>query len=741
MSRVWLLLMVTAIALAAGQADNTDSPMLPRKPIPSAYVCLNVTELQITDSKAVSVYVDGEGFRPAALYVEGAVVEGRFLNLTEPIQTLIAPTRPQRVCLDLPLSRRPIDSVIREAENYAKARGRLHAISAPRGRGYILVENRTADIPPIVKWPGDAEEARRETTRDVTPRRDVPEAVAATASGEVVGYIKSVAFNFTRYFGGCSYTRNRIALPNGTLWIEVVLTNATTRGTYHVYVDLYASETGWNPIFYDWYGQYVTVDKRGVTYLARHVDVPSSAQSRPVFAEVWICEGPQGVIDGYVLFRVRASDYCAGYVRYPVQPGARVVVKDVYSSQSLNNRFSNTSHVIFPPMELPPGHWVGTGRLTADFTIRLCTGSSTTPPPDYFQVNLYYGPYWIGSTSVASQWCGLEIIYSTLYCCRYRANAWGWINAPDQIAAQFGLRAPMGLPVILGPIPTPNIVVYADISVNSLKYEGLRRPDVAPPDSYVFRDADHRFAHVVLQYWNIRGTYGTAARLDVATQYSGRTVGMPSAPIAVSPIKMVYGTAETVYALPSGVEVTLRADARIQGTYSIPPGTDKTLISNPSTRRVWEVVSAFANYLGILSQVLSTVSLMIRDPRLGIVTYGISFVSLVGQHLASASISTYRVVQLAENAVMVSINIGFSEDKVSHLVSVAPSTGATTLTITGVRIWEGSAPYYYSIGVSSPLSVRLMSGVEVYGYRNFYCGFNEVPDWSASSLCNYGAFR
>ncbi len=60
-------MMVTAmLALAAGQAENTDSPMLPRKPIPSAYVCLNVTELQITDSKAVSVYVDGEGFRPAA---------------------------------------------------------------------------------------------------------------------------------------------------------------------------------------------------------------------------------------------------------------------------------------------------------------------------------------------------------------------------------------------------------------------------------------------------------------------------------------------------------------------------------------------------------------------------------------------------------------------------------------------------------------------------------------------------
>ena len=741
MLRVWLLLMaVVVLAVAAGQVGDSASSMPPRKAIPSVYVCLNAAELQLADTnKAVSVYVDGEGFRPAALYVEGVVVEGRFLNFTEPTQTLIAPSRPQRICLDLPLSRWPIDGVIREAENYAKTRGRLHAVSAPRGRGYILVENRTADFPPMVKWPGYTEEARRETTRDVAPRRDTSGAVAATATGEVVGYIKSVAFNFTRHSGGCSYTTRRIAFPNGTLWIEVVLTNATSRGTYRVYIDLYGDETGWSPIFYDYYGQAMTIDKRSVTYLARRVDIPSSAQGRHVFAEVWICGGPQGVVDGYVLFRVRTSDYYAGYVHYPVQPGARVVVKNVFASNSLNDRFSNT-YVVFPSMELPPGHWVGTGGLTADFTIRLCAGSSTAPPPSYFAVHLYYGPYQIGSTSATSQSCGWEYIHGKLYCCRYRANAWSWINAPDWIAAQFGLRAPMGLPIILGPIPTPAGVVYADVLVNSLKYEGRRRPDVAPPDSYVFGDAHHNFAHVVVQYWNIRSTGGTAARLTIVMQYSGGSIGAPFVPIAVSPGKIIYGTAETVYNLPSRVEVALYADAPISYVASL-PGNGGTLVSNPPVRQTWESVSAVAGYLGILAQVLSSVNRLIKDPRPGAVTYGISFVSWAGQRLASASRSTYSVAS-AQNLVTVSINIGFGEAQPSHLVAVQPNMHATTLTVMGVRIWEGSASNYYDIGASSPLSDRLrIAKIQVYGYRNFYCGLNEVPEWSAATRCNYGAFR
>jgi len=740
MLRVWLLLMaVVVLALAAGQVGDSASSMPPRKAIPSVYVCLNATELQLADTnKAVSVYVDGEGFRPAALYVEGVVVEGRFLNFTEPVQTLIAPPRPQRVCLDLPLSRQPVDRVVREAENYAKRRGLLHAVSTSRGRGYILVEDRAAEVPPIVKWPGDAERARRETTRDVTPRREVPEVATATAAatGEVVGYIKSVVFNFTRHPGGCGYTRSRIALPNGTLWIEVVLTNATTRGTYHVYVDLYNSETGTDAIIYDYYGQVVTVDKRSVTYLARHIDVPSTAQNRPVFVEVWIC-GPQGIRDGYLLFRVRTSRYHADYVRYPIQPGARVIVKNAFT-QSYNT-LSNTTHAIFPPVELPPGHWAGTGRLTADFTIRLCTESSTTPPPSYFQVNLYYGPYWIGSTSVASYTCGTEPVYTSLYCCRYRANVWSWINTPDSIATQFGLRAPMGLPIILGPLPTPSNVIYADVFVNAHKYEGQRRPDVAPPDSSVFMLVDHNFAHVVLQYWNAWGTSGTAARLDIVTQYSEGSRRAPYISIAVSPIKIVHGTRETVFSLPRNVEVVVSADAPITSVPAV-PSDGKTLVSNPSVRAVWEAVSALADYLGILSQGLSTASFVVKDPRVGAAAYAISFVSLVGQHLARASVSTFSTRTITDRSVAVTINIGFSEATMSHQVAIVPRVSGNILYITGVTIREELASYIYSVGARSPLDVW-PAGVDVYYYRNFFCGFNEVPDRLAPAWCNYQAFR
>jgi len=69
-----------------------------------------------------------------------------------------------------------------------------------------------------------------------------------------------------------------------------------------------------------------------------------------------------------------------------------------------------------------------------------------------------------------------------------------------------------------------------------------------------------------------------------------------------------------------------------------------------------------------------------------------------------------------------------------------PKVGGDILYITGVTIREELASYIYSVGARSPLDVW-PTGVDVYYYRNFFCGFNEVPDRLALAWCNYQAFR
>ncbi|MGB9705967.1 MAG: hypothetical protein ACPL3C_10995, partial [Pyrobaculum sp.] len=118
----------------------------------------------------MSVYVDGEGFRPTALYVESDVVSGVFPNVTNVVYTVVMPQKAKRVCLDLPISKSAPDSVQRAAEEYARAKGHLYAVATPKGRGYLLVENRTADIPPFVKWPGGGAAAKPTDRWEVVPR-------------------------------------------------------------------------------------------------------------------------------------------------------------------------------------------------------------------------------------------------------------------------------------------------------------------------------------------------------------------------------------------------------------------------------------------------------------------------------------------------------------------------------------------------------------------------------------------
>lgn len=730
-------LLVLAVSLAALATAAPPYAARENRPItPHAYVCLNASEIGDVYNGAFSVYVDGEGFRPAAVYVEGEVVPAVYPNVTEVFYTTVVPRRPAKICLDIPVSSRAMEAVAREAEERARARGVLLAVPTPRGVGYLLVENRTGDIPPIVKWPSDTPAERSKAKKDITPRQK-PEVSTSAAAGEVVGYVKSVLFNFTRHSSSCVYPTwgREIVLPNGTLWVELVLTNATSTGTYSVYIDLY-DEAG-NSIYYDT-GASVTVDKRAPVYLARHVDVPASGQNKVIRVSVWVCGGPADkVLDGYLLFRVRASDYYASYVRYPIQPGAVTVVKNALTQPSLNDVFSNGTYVSFAPMEIPPGHWAGTGSLTADLTFKLCTASSSSPPPSYFSpLNLYYGPYWIGSTSAAAQSCGWQNIGGyNLYCCTYRTNTWSWINAPDGVAVQYGLRNPAGYPLIIGPIPTSSNIIYADVAVDTLSYRGLRRPDIAPPDSQVFNIFAHNFVDIVLEYWNVRGSSGVAARIDIRTQYSGNSLNNPYIPIVISP--HVLGNVK--YSLPDRLDVVIYSPYQIFDAQ--PRGATKTLIPSTTLRDAIEAVSPVLDYLGILGKALQYVN----NPRVKTIGQVLTIISTVGRYIVESAVSTYYISSASSNTFTVTANIGSSEKQTQHTLrtySIINTALSAEIQIASVSVWEGSSVRSYALGVTSPMPLRMSFATQlVYAFRNFFCLFNEQVDGKFKWTCNYGGFR
>lgn len=743
MRRIQVVLLVVVMMISVALAASPQ-----RAAYVSEYVCLNASDVGISKplNAAASVYIDGEGFRPAVLYIEGDVVAGMFPNFTGVVNTVVMPERVKRVCFDLPLSRSPPDAVRKAAERFARARGYLYTVAVGERRGYLLVENRTAELPPLVKWPGDGTAARQADRREIAPRGKGEQPLASAAVGDVVGYIRSVAYNYTTYVGGCTRNRYRIALPNGTLWVEFILTNATTRGSYLAYIDIYDAPVGGNAIFYDSYGQWVTVDKRSPTYLARHVDVPPTGQGKIIYLEVWICGGPPGVLDGYIAFRVKVSDYYADYVRYPIQPGAVVVVKNALASPSLNDIQSNTTHVIFPPFEIPPGHWVGTGNLVVDVTIKLCTTSSSTPPPSYFgPLNLYYGPYWIASTSVAAQSCGWQNIggYS-LYCCAYRANTWGWIAAPDQAASAYALRNPLGFPIILGPIPSHSSIIYSDVAVNYLYYRGQRRPDIAPPDSIVYSSYAHNFADVVLYYLNVRGTSGVGARIDIKTHFSGGNRLIPYIPIALSPYIIKTQTGAIVYNQPDRVDITFTSPYSI-ASRSVVPGNGKTLVPSSSLRSSLESISAVLDAIGILAKGLQFVNYYVKNQYVAGAAGAISFISAVGRYIIESAQSTVATSQATSNVVRATVSIGWAERQTQHAFAIGlninAGTNPTTISIDSVSIWEGSSVRTYTISVTSTAPLRLSSASQsVYVFRNFFCLFNEVPN-TYTWTCNYGGFR
>ncbi|ABP51731.1 MULTISPECIES: hypothetical protein [Pyrobaculum] len=733
--RSGLLALAVLLAVLAVAAPP-DAAMENRPIILHAYVCLNASEVGNVYNAAFSVYVDGEGFRPAAVYVEGEVVPAVYPNITDVFYTVVAPRKPAKICLDMPTSRKALDAVAREAEEKARARGVLLAIPTPRGVGYLLAENRTGDVPPIVKWPSDTPAERPKAKKDITPRQK-PEVATSAATGEVVGYVKSVLFNFTRHSRYCVYPSSgrEIVLPNGTLWVGLVLTNATSRGTYSVYINLY-DEAG-NLIYFDT-GASVTVDKKAPAYLARHVDVPASGQNKVIRVSVRICGGPTDkILDGYLLFRVRASDYYASYVRYPIQPGAIIVVKNALTQPSLNDVFSNGTYVSFATMEIPPGHWAGTGSLAADLTIKLCTAGSSSPPPSYFgPLNLYYGPHWIGSASAAAQSCGWQNIggYS-LYCCTYRINSWSWINAPDSVAVQYGLRNPAGYPLIIGPIPTSSGIIYADVAINTLSYRGLRRPDIAPPDSQVFAYYAHNFVDIVLEYWNVRGTSGVATRIDIRTQYAGDTRSIPYIPIVISP--HVLGNVK--YSVPDRLDVIIYSPYQIFD--SQPRGATKTLIPSTTLRDAIDVVSPVLDFLGILGRALQYVN----EPRVKTTGQALTIISTVGRYIVESAVSTYYTSLAGSYSFTVIANIGLAEKQTQHALrvySIINTAVSTEIQIASIIVWEGSSARTYRLDVTSPMPTRITAATQpVYAFRNFFCLFNEPVEGKFKWTCNYGGFR
>lgn len=481
-------------------------------------------------------------------------------------------------------------------------------------------------------------------------------------------------------------------------------------------------------------GASVYVDGKSPVYIARSRDISSYTTSKIVALEIWICpQQSNGVVDGYLNFRVKASDYYADYVRFPIQRGANVVFKnDITGSTSV---MANTTHIIFPQVDVPPGHWVGTGSLTADLTIQLCTPSQSTLPPSYFSTSIYYGPYRIGATSLAAQSCGTTTIgLATVYCCTYRNyGSWSWINSPDSIGSTYAPRMPMGQPFIVGPIPLSQ-VVYA-VGQFDIAYRGQRRPDIAPPDSWVYRKRYHNFGEVVQEFMWV--AVNIASRIDVKIQLSGGTLYATYVPVVISPRVLISNGQTKVFQVPKSVEVLLSTDGRLGPLALVAESGGKTIVSSRTIRDVIKSISPVLDVLAAGTYVPRTTAFVTRDPRAADAAPFLLFIGTTGKYIVSSAESSVITVQYSSNVGGLHIDIGWAERSLQHSAALQPLVGGTRVSISAIIIHTEQVTFTYYPGAVTPLSDRLtLSNSSGYTFRTSTADLTKKSDMTIHTSCD-----
>jgi len=721
MRALGLLVALAALVLAQEAPLQVEKLCLTAEELGLVGVYVASGELPVT----VRALVDGH-FVYTPVAVEGVMVPAQFLNYTG-LAALILPERLEaksRICIDAVPQRVSYREALQIAARDAATDGELLTVERGGKLYYLLLENRPTVV--AVRWPDTTPNATavnkttiRQRPRPIEPLGPEPLQSTSSALQAMRGYIKLKVLNFTKLFGvlnlNCATSRD-VQLPNGTYVLRIVLTNATSREFYTFNITIFDAQTrqklnSWRFVAY--------VDGRQSYYQV--AATPTFTYAKPISIDVTVCRSasltsPTAVtVDGYLVIETYASDHWVQYARLIGRPGTTFSWPNVRPG----------TYAIIGVVEIPPGHRVGSGSLTADVTLTWC--KSDLPPPSY-TLNVYWGPHNVASQTAPRGSCNYQ---NGQYCCVYR---FVWSGVGDNLASSLASVAPAGYPVAIG--PTPSDSVSYSLTINNFVYRGERRLDLAPPDSRIYSSYVTRGLDVSIYDYNSLVLEKIDIRLDISPAYKALIA-------TLSPAKT--GNTQT-WELADRFNITVLKTTSEGRLYSQPEA--KTYVTDPSVRQWIEYISPVLDFISLVSTALGTISLAV--PQAGGPSAALSWVSYAGAYVVNSADSKYSVVAKPDGSrADVIITIGWAEKKKQHSVRYTEFTvqpGAEfkidRVTIARVNLGITADEWSYKVDSSFRVTERLFYAREpVYMFRNFYCLFNEPATPSFENLCYYNGFR
>lgn len=693
-------------------------------------VCVDAAEAGLKGSPPfVGAYVVHDGIEiPAQVYVNGTVIKTVGIweaNSTKPtVQNVTVLPRELHglVCFQ---PGEPAPAKVRRGKYIeVEAKGRRY--------GVTLVDVREeAKAPPPLPIPDGVELVKGR----VVAKRDVVEqglAATATAVLGVYAQLQQPSQSLFRDFSGTivaafklrqtdgyvissqtargSCATGRFILPNGTSYFYLVFTPATRAEIYGGASELWLYITG---AVYNTGGQRLGDLKLSGAYYGNTYRIPNNPSPwHALYADLsqWtgidkeiriqICNDQpiygRYIIDAFIYTTVPAKSYAEPFALE--SPGQGTAVHSYGAWQLYNG-----TYLAIPGFTTPLGYALGSAK--ASITVRTC---ARNPPSS---VNIYWGPFYIGSVSRTQGTDG---------CWYYVATPAMFTGAWD-VAARAGLYVGGALHAIyIGPF---NADAYnSGIYIQQLRVEGLYRPEMNARVSRIFRDKGVYWGYYTLSGFGAiydpyaGGYYTYGSKIDIKFFRSGDLYYNPHVLISISkydgmtfhcsPIEIyvsAYSNGKKVWLGVDGVPAALKESG--QGAPKDFIDALVELISN-----VFEETNKWA------SRVLKVIS------------WGSFAIDL----LVSASEVSVSAKKVDDYTVQYIIDIGplapsaIAVDGATLIPNISPDAVVYSIervSVQCVGVYTYS-PYSFYV---DPLP-RLISTQGVHVFRTFTCGKQEIGD-------------
>ncbi len=471
MLRVWyLVLVVAALLIAAGQGDRGHQPQL---------VCVDVRDVGLEGAEpfwGAAVWDNGR-LRPVQLYVVGERIQAIGIwevnSTAQPRDLLVVPPRLRgEICFE------PGPPVY--SQHAPRGRAKYVEVDTPRGRVAVYlvrIDENPYAIPPIPVETPLAERKPAARVVDIQPPRKpeiTPMQIASPAymfrdfSGTIVAVFTLRETDNQPLGGYKRCAEGRFNAPNGTLAAYLVFSPSTRREDNYGYLGLRVTVTDKNgKLIHDEYVQVPTSPKPWYIVPLYNIYVPSGGVNMTY--RVQICKDWYGwvdlvnyYIDAYVVLHVAARSYAVPFRLASPAQGAWVGVVKTQVDK-------NGTHLIIPGFNPPPGYVVNSGALY--LSIRTC---SPNPPP---YLNIYWGLVYV----------------TTVYGYRDDSGCTSYVaylppgNANIDIATRTSLWLGGNLhTIVIGPINRETFL--SGITISDLRVEGYYRPDMNARRSIAFKE-------------------------------------------------------------------------------------------------------------------------------------------------------------------------------------------------------------------------------------------------------------